>query len=121
MKEQTRRSKRMASLIRAEIARTLIEEAGDPRVQTVGITEVKITNDLLQARIFYQTHGNPKEVLQGLKRCSPFLRRKLGQALATKHVPELVFELDTRPQELHHLMQVIDGLGPTGISASVAE
>ena len=100
----------MASAIRDEIARMLIAEVADPRLQNCVVTEVAITNDLSQARIFYGCHGDAVQVKQGLKHAAPFLRRKLGQCLAMKAVPELKFELDTRPEELHHLMQVMGSL-----------
>jgi ribosome-binding factor A len=100
----------MASLVRDSLARTLMHEVQDPRLQNCTITDVAITNDLRQARVRFICHGSSKEVLQGLKKASPFLRRNLGQGLEMKFVPELVFQQDERPEEIHRLMALMGDL-----------
>lgn len=118
MKEQSLRAKRMSSLIRSEIARLLIVEAGDPRLQSCGITDVKLTGDLRQAKVFYETHGNTKEVQRGLKKATPFFRKKLGEALNLRYVPELEFELDHQAENLHRLMDIMGNMDtPSGDGA----
>jgi ribosome-binding factor A len=118
MKEQSIRAKRMSSLIRSEIARLLIAETGDPRLQSLGITEVVLTGDLKQARVFYETHGNVKEVERGLKRATPFFRKKLGEALNLRYVPALEFELDHQAENLHRLMDIMGNMDtPSGDGA----
>ena len=118
MKEQSLRAKRMSSLIRSEIARLLIVEAGDPRLQSCGITDVKLTGDFRQAKVFYETHGNTKEVERGLKKATPFFRKKLGEALNLRYVPELEFELDNQAENLHRLMDIMGNMDtPSGDGA----
>ena len=117
MKEQSRRSKRMASQVQGRLAQLLIEEAQDPRLSSCSITEVVMTNDLKQAKVFFDCHTDAKEVLRGLKRATPFFRRELARALESKHVPELIFEKDSRAEKMHHLMEVLGSL-PESLSGS---
>jgi len=96
-------------LIRSELARLLIEEVSDPRLKEVVITEVKLTKDLREATVFYaRGDGNPKEIDRGLQRALPFFRRRLGEEVELRHVPELFFEVDTHGDNLNRLLHLFD-------------
>lgn len=113
MKEQSRRAKRAASLIQSEVARLLLTDLADPRVQGSSVTEVVVTNDLRHARILFESHVSVREALEGFRKATPFIRRSLAQVLDMRTIPELTFEKDDRPEELHRLMGVMDSLqGP---------
>ncbi|MBY0369998.1 30S ribosome-binding factor RbfA [bacterium] len=103
----------MASLIRSELARLLLSEVSDPRLQALAITDVEVTKDLRQARIFYDMQGDVKEVQRGLSKATPFLRRRLGMGLEMKYVPELKFQRDEHGSQLNHLFQVMDEVKKT--------
>ena len=95
----TRRTSRMASLIRSELARVLIEEVSDPSLREVVITEVELSRDLKNARVYFaplsgRDRTNLKEVDRGLHRALPFLKRKLGDCRLA---------LRARPISLKHL------------------
>ena len=47
-----RRPERVAHLVQAELARWLLREAGDPRLQQVTITDVRMSPDLRLARVY---------------------------------------------------------------------
>ena len=56
-----------------------------------------MTDDLLQARIFYTAMGDPaerKKTARALERALPFIRRALGQRLQLRRVPEIAFRYD---------------------------
>jgi len=62
----------------------------------VSLSDVEVTRDLSHAKVFI-TVFNPekaKESLKALRRASTFLRRRLGQELRLRHVPELHFVHD---------------------------
>jgi ribosome-binding factor A len=94
------RRERVAHQIQAELANLLLREARDPRLQSVTLTEVRITADLRVARVFFRTltaDATPREADAALRRATPFLRRQLGRALGMRVTPELRFEYDTTP------------------------
>ena len=97
MRGQRRRPDQVAETVRQVIADALLAELRDPRIGFVTVTEVRLTNDLSVATVRVSVMGDEagrEPALAGLQSAAGFLRRKVGQALATRTVPELRFELD---------------------------
>ncbi|MCL7451649.1 MAG: 30S ribosome-binding factor RbfA [Anaerolineae bacterium] len=93
----TRRQRRVAEQIHRDLSLLLMREVRDPRLGDVTITEVRVTPDLLIARIFFTVLGNDaerKEAQAGLDSAAGFLRSQLAAQLRLRTVPELIFELD---------------------------
>lgn len=87
----------MADLIRVEISDLLLKEVRDPRIGSVTITGVKITDDLRTAKVYFVELGKDQcseEVRAGLDKASGFVRRELGRRIRLRHVPELMFFYD---------------------------
>lgn len=94
----TRRQRRVAELIHRELSLLLMREARDPRLAGVTITEVRVSPDLMVARIYFTVLGEPgqdKETLAALERANGYLRTQLAAQVRLRSVPELIFELDT--------------------------
>ena len=92
-----KRADRVADLIKMEISDLLLKQVRDPRIGSVTITGVKVTDDLRMARIFFVELGKDQcseEVLSGLGKASGFLRRELGRRIRLRSVPELLFSYD---------------------------
>ncbi len=76
------------------------EDLRDPALKGVSVTiaEVRAAPDLKIATVFAAPLGpdaDGEAVITGLKRCSRFLRGRLGRELDMKNTPRLVFRLDT--------------------------
>jgi ribosome-binding factor A len=108
----------MSHLIRAELARVLIEEISDPSLADVTFTEVELTADLRHARVFFMSSDlNPtpqkeKEKTRGFHRAMPFFRRRIADNLDLRYVPDLDFVRDTHGESVNrllHLMDEVDG------------
>jgi len=73
-------------------------ECRDPALRDVNIaiTEVRFSPDLRNATVFVMPLGgaNATEIVAGLKRSAPFLKRLVAREVALRHTPNLVFELD---------------------------
>ena len=85
----------------AQLQRTLSElirfETKDPGLANVSLTVVELSRDLSVAKIFFSLlnpDADPQPALEGLQRASGFLRRRLGNELIVRHVPELRFVHD---------------------------
>ena len=78
-----------------------LSEVRDPRVNgaLISITRAEVTPDLKQARVYFSTMDDAKEVAEGLKRASGVLRRHLAVTLNLRLTPELFFVHD---QSLEH-------------------
>ena len=93
-----RRPEKIAELIREEITQIVGYELEDPRVLSVTVTDVSVTDNLRDARIFVTAEGTEAEraeALKALHRAAPYVRRQLGTVLNLRYTPEIHFVRDT--------------------------
>jgi len=85
------RQARVAERVRVEATTLLARTLRDPGVNAITITRVSMTADLQVARIYYSVSadGNRREATLALRRAKTYLRRKLGQKLGLRLVPEI--------------------------------
>jgi ribosome-binding factor A len=94
---QYKRADRVGDLIREVISEMLLRDLSDPRLATVTITEVEVTDDLKQARVFFSARGDQareSSAVQGLESAAGLIRKKLGRELRLRYTPELTFKVD---------------------------
>lgn len=92
-----RRQQRLSDLIRAEIARLIARELKDPRIGFTTVTQVKVSPDLHEARVYVSVLGSAEqqaETLRGLTAAAPFIRHELGHLLRLRRTPAVSFHLD---------------------------
>ena len=93
-----RRPEQLAELIREELIQVVGYELDDPRVESVTVTDVRVTDNLRDARVFVLTEGTDEEkaaAIKALTKAAPYIRRQLGLALNLKFTPDLHFVRDT--------------------------
>ena len=100
MKKQARgfqRGDRVAEQVRRDLADLIRSELKDPRVGMISLTAVELTPDYAHAKVFFTTLNSEhlKEIEQGLRRASGFLRRELGRRIHIHTLPELHFIYDS--------------------------
>jgi ribosome-binding factor A len=89
------RSRRVAQQIQRALSELLRREVRDPRLGMVTLTEVRVSNDLSHARVYYSVLGAEREQAQEvLDAAADLLRGPLGRALRLRHSPELSFVPD---------------------------
>ena len=92
------RKLRVGQEIQRLLAEVLRTELKDPRVSAlVTITDVDVSPDLKQARVFVTLLGDEEaceNTLDALNRCAPFLRRSLSSRMSLRSVPALRFVFD---------------------------
>ncbi len=92
-----KRADRVADLIKAELSDILLRQIRDPRIGTITITGVKVTDDLRLAKVYFVEMGKDAvdpEIRAGLEKATGFLRRELGKRLQLRFVPDLIFKVD---------------------------
>ncbi|TQS75517.1 30S ribosome-binding factor RbfA [Ornithinibacillus gellani] len=91
------RANRVAEQMKKELGEILTRKLKDPRVGFVTITDVQVTGDLQQAKVFVSILGDQKEkeeTLLGLAKAKGFIRSEIGQRIRLRKTPELTFEFD---------------------------
>ena len=110
-----RRPRRVAEQIRQVVAAFLHEDARDPRIGLVTVTDVDLTGDLQHATVRYVVHGGEEAqtaTQQGLNAAAAAVRRRLGQELKLRVVPEVTFELDRGREHAAQIERLLSGLHP---------
>jgi ribosome-binding factor A len=113
VKKDSRRSQRVADLVRAELSLLVLTEAHDPDLRRVTITDVEMPPDLKSARVFFSCLGSDEErekAAEALRRASGFLRREVGQRCKLRYAPELHFISDRsleRGARIEELLQQV--------------
>ena len=95
--EGSKRPKRVADMIKNEIALLLLRKVKDPRLSSVSIVNAEVTKDLRRAIVYYSVLGDDKQVAkaaEGLERAKGFIRSHLARELGLRATPELVFKRD---------------------------
>jgi ribosome-binding factor A len=110
------RADRIADRVRQEVTQLLAREVRDPRIGLITVTRVRMTPDLLLARVYYTTMGDAKErreLQRGLDRATRFIRRQLGQRLQLRRVPKVEFRFDEMVEEQRRIEQLFDEIRAT--------
>jgi len=78
-----------------KISQIIHDEVKDNDIKFVTITDVKITNDLSFAKVYFTTLDDDKEkVLLAINRASGFIRSKLCEKIQIRKMPEISFLYD---------------------------
>jgi ribosome-binding factor A len=96
------RHERIAEEILHEVGSMLEGELKDPRLAVgASVTEVRLSPDLRQARIYVSIVGSPEEqktALEGLAAAEGFIRHELAERLRLRKRLEMFFLLDNSEQ-----------------------
>jgi len=103
------RSRRVAALVREEIARLLTKGLKDPRIGFVSVMDVRMSPDLRYANVYVSllgTESERKSSLTGLRHAASWLRGALTRNLGLRFAPELRFFPDDTLDRVFHLEEV---------------
>lgn len=103
------RARRVAELVKQEVASLLTRGVKDPRVGFVSVMEVRMSPDLRYANVYVSLYGSEKErkgSLAGLRSSTGWVRREIGKRLRLRHTPELRFYADTTLEDAFHLEDI---------------
>ena len=93
-----RRPEKVAELMREEIAQVVGYELEDPRLGVVTVTDVRMSENLREARVYVTLSGTEQEAaaaLRALEHAAPYVRRRVALELNLKRTPEVHFIRDT--------------------------
>lgn len=86
-----------------EIVAEAITDLKDPRIGFVTITDVRTTQDLREAEVFFtvlpDTEDSRVATAAGLQSAAPLLRHELNAQLRLRRIPDLHFMHDPLPEQ----------------------
>ncbi|MDP3070041.1 MAG: 30S ribosome-binding factor RbfA [Opitutaceae bacterium] len=105
---------RVNELLQRELS-DILRQRYQTEAVAITLTEVRVTPDLRDARVFVAVIGNDEAVQKGLR----WLRSKagpisyeLGRRIVLKYMPRFEFVLDESAARGNHLLKMIDDLVP---------
>jgi ribosome-binding factor A len=107
------RLKRISDRIQEELSRMIIEEIQDPRLSGISVTDVSVDRELAYAEIYVSAiegQERAKEVLEGLKSATGYLRHALAERIDLRVFPRLRFHWDTTPEKADHIERLLSQL-----------
>jgi ribosome-binding factor A len=110
----SRRTERLASVIRQEVAMMILRDLSDPRIKFApSITRVEVTDDLGFADIFVTimgTKGEQTAALNALKHAAGMMRQKLGKMIEIRTIPFLRFQIDEGQKKEIEMLEILHKL-----------
>ncbi len=111
MYQDSNRRRRVAELLKRELAVLIQHELNDPRIQGVTLTATEVTRDLSSAKVYFTCLAGAHSVkprVTALNKAAPFLRRQLMGRLELRAVPALRFFYDESVERGAALSSLID-------------
>jgi ribosome-binding factor A len=116
----TRRTARVASVIREVISTAILQELRDPRIRNVTVLGVEVSADVRYAKVAISVMGTDQETsltLHGLESARGYLQSKVAARVKTRYTPELQFEIDRGIQKSFETARILKEV----LSESAAE
>lgn len=91
------RATRVGEQMKKELSDIIGRKLKDPRIGFVTVTDVRVTGDLQQAKVYISVLGDEeqkKNTLKGLAKAQGFIRSEIGQRIRLRKTPEIYFEID---------------------------
>lgn len=108
------RAARIAALIQRVIASSMEASLHDKRLSNVTITDVRVTNDLQIAKVYWTQYGHAgkeqgerKRAKQALEQAKGRLRSLVGTKAGLRLTPQLQFVYDEVPTEAHEIEDIL--------------
>jgi ribosome-binding factor A len=108
-----RRTERVADTIREEISQIVGFELEDPRLTMVTVTDVRLSDNLRDARVYVTISGDEvehRDALNALRKAAPYVRKQLGLSLNLPRTPEIHFVRDTVEEKGERVDELLRGL-----------
>lgn len=108
------RAAKIAALIQRVIASNMESHLHDKRLSSVTITEVRVTNDLQIAKVYWtqlghegKEQGERQRAAQALQQAHGRLRSLVGAKAGLRLTPQLKFIYDEVPSEAHEIEDIL--------------
>ena len=110
MPRDFKRSERVAGSLRRELAQIIQAELKDPGIGFISLSDVEVSRDLAHAKVWVTVFETEKSrsTIDALNQAAGFLRRRLGQEMRIRSVPELHFHHDASVETGRRMDELIE-------------
>jgi ribosome-binding factor A len=111
----SRRVLKAAEAVREVVSMAILADLKDPRIEGVTVTQVEVSPDMRQAKVFVSIMGDESAqrlCLHGLQSAAGFLQQKIAKRIDTRYTPRLRFELDLGVKKSIAIARLLDEVLP---------
>ncbi|MGJ3192524.1 30S ribosome-binding factor RbfA [Paenarthrobacter nitroguajacolicus] len=104
------RAAKLAQRIKVVVAEALGRRVKDPRVESITVTDARVTNDLQHATIYYTVFGDDiahADAARALEKAKGVLRQEVGRNITVRLTPTLEFVADQIPVNASNLEELL--------------
>ena len=104
------RTRRLSERIAKIVAELLERRIKDPRLGFVTVTEVRLTQDWREAKVFYTVFGTPEELQDtaiALRSATGIIRSEVGRIIGLRHAPSIEFIADALPDSARRIDDLV--------------
>src|SRR6478736_1712774 len=112
-----RRPERLAESLKEEISEVVGYELDDPELQNATITDVEVSPDLRDAKVYVLISGDEAEIkktLQNLQHAAGFVRQQVALNLDMRFAPHIHFARDTAEENAARVGKLLNELVSKG-------
>ncbi|PFA67840.1 ribosome-binding factor A [Bacillus sp. AFS015802] len=104
------RANRVSEQMKKELSDIIGRKIKDPRIGFVTVTDVQVSGDLQQAKVYITVLGGEDQrenTLKGLAKAKGFIRSEVGQRIRLRKTPEIIFEFDESIDYGNHIESLL--------------
>jgi ribosome-binding factor A len=112
-----RRPERLAETLKEEISEVVGFELDDPNLQNATVTDVEVSADLRDAKVYVLIDGEEAEIkrtLRNLQHAAGFVRQQVALNLDLRFTPHIHFARDTAEENAARVGRVLNDLADKG-------
>ncbi|MCR8848686.1 30S ribosome-binding factor RbfA [Rossellomorea sp. SC111] len=104
------RANRVSEQMKKELSDIIGRKIKNPRIGFVTVTDVQVSGDLQQAKVYITVLGGEDQrenTLKGLAKAKGFIRSEVGQRIRLRKTPEIIFEFDESIDYGNHIESLL--------------
>ena len=117
------RTVRVNELVQRELS-AILRQRYQSETVAVTITEVRVSPDLRDARVFVSVIGDEETAIQKLRWLrtkAPEIRQEIGRRIILKFLPKFEYRLDESTERSTRMQRLLDEMGPVTPTTPTAE
>lgn len=111
----SRRLQKAAQAIREVVGISILRDLQDPRIDNVTVTNVEVSRDMRNARVYVSVMGDEKQqqlCIYGLQHAAGYLQAKIAKRIDTRYTPRLKFVLDLGVKKSIEINEILQSVLP---------
>ena len=112
-----RRPERLAEALKEEISEVVSFELDDPELQNATVTDVEVSPDLRDAKVYVLVTGDDAEIertLRNLQHAATFVRQQVALNMDLRFTPHIHFARDTAEENATRVGRLLNELSHKG-------